>query len=276
MWIEINNARLRYSIAGENNDQPLIVLHGGRGIGDHEGDFNNYLPLASDYRLIAYDQRGCGCSSLEPPFTFQQLTDDVEGIRQSLGDNRKIALLGGSFGGMIALCYAIKYPDKVSHLILRGTAPSYHHEKEAVDNFLARLHKATSASPAMVKKLFSETEDDLELRLIWLALMPLYYEEFDADAALARTRRMHFHAETHKALFLNKEDYDVRDELGKIKAKTLVIVGEQDWICPPSQSRIIAEKIPNAELLLFENCNHAVHVEAREEVNAAIRQFLRT
>ena len=250
MTVEVNQAQLHYSVAGEENQRPVIVLHGGRGIGDHQGDFRTFLPLASQFRLIGYDQRGCGRSSLTPPFTFEQLTDDVEGVRQTLGQGKKMALIGGSFGGMIALCYAVRYPDHLTHLILRGTAPSYHHEEEAVLNYMARLHKASSASMKMVEKLFSETEDDLELRLIWLALQPLYYERFDPDAALARTKGMHFHAETHKALFKNKHLYDVRDRLKDIKAKTLVIVGGNDWICPPSQSRIIAQNIPGALSLI--------------------------
>lgn len=275
MLIKLNQAQFFYSVAGEQNSRPMVVLHGGRGIGDHIGDFKAYFPLASQFKLIGYDQRGCGRSSLTPPISFEQLTDDLEAVRKSLGGSKKMVLIGGSFGGMIALCYAIKYPGSLSHLILRGTAPSHHHEKEAIENCIARLHKASSASAKMVHKLFSATEDDLELRLIWLALQPLYFEKFDADAALARTKQMYFHADTHKTLFENKEQYDLRGRLKEITAKTLVIVGANDWICPPSQSRIIAENIPNAELLEVPNCNHAVHVEANEEVVSAIREFIK-
>ena len=274
MGVEINGATLHYSVAGENNAQPLIVLHGGRGIGDHTADFNAFRPLADRFRLIGYDQRGCGCSSMTPPFTFEQLTDDVEGVRRTLGQNKAMILIGGSFGGMIALCYAIRYPDRVSHLILRGTAPSHHHEEAALRNATARLSKATSASLEMVRKIFSGAEDDLELRLIWLALQPLYFERFDPDAALARTRAMHFHSETHRALFQNKEAYDLRGRLKEIKARTMIIVGERDWICPPDQSRIIAEGVPGARLLIVEGANHAVHIERNAQVIEAIRAFL--
>jgi len=274
VFVEINQARLCCSVAGEENKRPVLVLHGGRGIGDHVADFKAFLPLASDHKLIGYDQRGCGRSSLTPPITFDQLIEDVEAVRKTLGQGEKMVLIGGSYGGMIALCYAIQYPASLSHLILRGTAPSYHHEAEAIENSLARLGKATSASPAMVRKLFSETRDDLELRLIWLALQPLYFEKFDPDAALARTREMHFHSETHKKLFQNKEQYDVRDRLSEITAKTLVVVGGNDWICPPSQSRLIAENIPRAELLEIPGCNHAVHLEANRQVVSAIRTFI--
>jgi proline iminopeptidase len=140
--------------------------------------------------------------------------------------------------------------------------------------FKERLHKAPSASLGMLEKLFSDkVKDDMELRLIWLALQPLYYESFDPDAALERTRTMHMHAETHNALFAERV-YDVRDQLKNIKVPTQVICGAKDWICPPNHSRLIAENIPNAELLEVPGANHAVHIEANELVVASVRDFL--
>jgi proline iminopeptidase len=84
---------------------------------------------------------------------------------------------------------------------------------------------------------------------------------------------MRFHAVTHNALFAEK-DYDLRPRLPEIAVPTLVVCGAADWICPPSQSRLIAEAVPKAELFMVENANHAVHVEAREAVLARVRQFL--
>jgi len=272
--IELNGATFVYDEAGATGAEPIVALHGGRGIGDRHGEFGAWHGLSDTFRLIAYDQRGCGQTSLTPPYTFDQLADDVEAFRQTLCGGRRITLLGGSFGGMIALTYAVRYPEGLSRLILRGTAPSHHNEDDAFETFRARLHKAPSASEAMLRKLFSDTViDDTELRLIWLALQPLYFETFDPDAALERTRTMHLHAETHNALF-KERSYDLRDRLGEIQVPTLVIVGAKDWICTPNHSRLIAERIPNAELLEVPNANHAVHVEANAVVVRAVRDFL--
>ncbi|UMB74993.1 alpha/beta hydrolase [Dickeya fangzhongdai] len=272
--IVVNGATLVYAQAGESHPQAVIILHGGRGIGDHRGDFQAFLPLADRYHLIAYDQRGCGRSSLTPPFTFDQLVDDLDAVRRQLAGDKPVIVLGGSFGGMIALSYALKYPQGLSHLILRGTAPSHHHEAQAIANFKARLHKAPSASLAMIDKLFSDrVTDDVELRLIWLALQPLYYEQFDADAALERTRTLSLHAATHNALFADKA-YDLRHHLADIQTPTLVVVGGEDWICPPEQSRLIAEGIPGARYLEIAGANHPVHIEQNARVLAAIRAFL--
>lgn len=251
----------------------IILVHGGRGIGDHAGELHAWGALADDYRLIAYDQRGCGRSSETPPFTFEQLADDLEELRRQRVGGPCI-IQGGSFGGMIALTHALRHPKSLTHLILRGTAPSHHHEAEALANTRARLDRATSASVGMVEKMFSDRiVDDTELMLIWAALQPLYFEKFDPDASLERTRTMRFHARTHNALFAVK-DYDLRPRLREIAVPTLVICGGADWICPPSQSRLIAEAIPGAELFMVAGANHAVHVEARAAVHARVRQFL--
>jgi len=272
--VTLNNATFVYDDIGDPEAQTIIALHGGRGIGDRRGEFNAYRPLSDTYRLIAYDQRGCGQTSLTPPYTFEQLADDVEAFRLTLCGGRKIILEGGSFGGMIALTYALKYGRYLSRLILRGTAASYHHEDDAMVIFKQRLHKASSASVRMLEKMFSDQVlDDTELRLIWLALQPLYYETFDPDAALEQTRTMHLHAQTHNALFQERR-YDLRDRLKNISVPTLVICGAQDWICPPQYSRLIVERIPNGQLLEVPDANHAVHIEANDVVVAAIRTFL--
>mgnify|MGYP001390799728 FL=1 len=272
--VTLNGATFVYDDIGDEDADVIVALHGGRGIGDRRGEFSAYKALSDNYRLIAYDQRGCGETSLTPPYTCEQFADDVEAFRQNLCGGRKIILLGGSFGGMIALTYAVRHPEGLSRLILRGTAASHHNEDDAFVTFKQRLHKAPSASVRMLEKLFSDqVKDDMELRLIWLALQPLYYENFDPDAALERTRTMHLHAETHNALFAERI-YDVRDQLKDIAVPTLVICGAEDWICPPNHSRLIAEKIPNAELLEVPGANHAVHIEANDVVVAAVRDFL--
>ncbi len=273
--VSINDATLAYQEAGAGNGRTIVLLHGGRGIDDHADEFRAYRSLADTHRVIAYDHRGCGQSSLTPPFTFAQLADDVEGIRQTLAGGEKIVLMGGSFGGMIALSYAVRYPHGMTHLVLRGTAPSHHFEPEALANFKVRLHKAPNATLQMVERLFSpHIVDDTELRLIWYALQPLYFETFDPDRVLESTRTLSCHAESHNALYLNKDQYDVRDQLPDIPVPTLVLVGGNDWICPPSQSRFIAERIPGARLRVVEGCNHAVHLEANELVLNEIRTHI--
>ncbi|MBB2187260.1 alpha/beta fold hydrolase [Gluconacetobacter liquefaciens] len=140
--VTINGARLAMSMIGPADGIPLIVLHGGRGFGTHDGVFATYTPLAGRYRVIGFDMRGHGWSEDVAPFTFAQMVADIETIRQTLCGGRRIVLLGGSFGGMIALTYAVAHPDALLALILRGTAPSWHHEAGALASFRARAARA--------------------------------------------------------------------------------------------------------------------------------------
>lgn len=158
--ITLNGADFNYSIAGPEHGRLIILLHGGRGfgmyvkssdsrhginilVGDHRSDFRAYQPLAGEYRILGFDFRGHGHSSCTPPYTFKQLVHDIEAFRQHFAGEEKAVIAGGSFGGYLAqqvgshmsymiaeadllIKYAITYPEKVSHLVLRGTAPSHH------------------------------------------------------------------------------------------------------------------------------------------------------
>jgi proline iminopeptidase len=258
----INGAELNYSLAGGAQDHPMIVLHGGRGYGTHGSVFETYLPLTDRYRLIGYDMRGHGRSAAVAPFTFDQMVDELEQVRLTLGGGRPMVLLGGSFGGMVALSYALKYPRGLSHLVLRGTAPSWEHEIEALSNFEARAAlKAPMATKAMLRKVFTPTiANDEEFRLIMFAMAPMYVEDgdpVDLDRILTNSSRVRYDARVHNDLFAD-HSYDVVDRLHTIRAPTLVMCGDSDWICPPAQSRLIASKVPGSKLVIIPNSNHGV------------------
>lgn len=277
-FLEANGVQFRYSEKGDPSKPLIVTLHGGRGISDHKGDFAAYGLLADEFRLFSFDQRGCGESSLTPPYNFDQFADDVEAIREKLVGDGQMILLSGSFGGMIALTYAIKYPNRLSHLILRGTAASNKQEKDVFEIFRQRMDRAPGATMEMVEKLISDKAiDDMELRLIFFALQPLYVDNWgpeEANRALERARTLHVHAETHNELFRNNHDYDVVSDLGKITCPTLVVVGENDWMCPPSYAKEMADGVQNGELVVFEGCNHSCHVEDNPRMIRTVREFL--
>lgn len=144
-------------------------------------------------------------------------------------------------------------------------------------------------------KVFGAYESDREFQLIYFAMMPLYAEVFNPDVGLNSALNGVYVAESHSKfiltgfsltnvwlrrdllddLYSEKEKYfDYTDHLSKITAKTLVVVGTKDWICPPENSKLIAERIPGARLLLVDGANHGVHVEKPEVVLPEIRRHL--
>ncbi|KAL5343570.1 alpha/beta-hydrolase [Aspergillus crustosus] len=277
---ERRNARLAYRLEGPPDAPLIITLHGGRGFGDHTSDFSAYSRLSSqNYRVLSFDYRGHGQSSHTKPYTFQQIVDDIEELRiHFAGKDTKIIIIGGSFGGFLALQYAIEFPTNLSHLVLRGTAASWHHEAQAIEVLKTRLHRSPGMSVSMLKdKIFGSFASDAEFRLVMHAAAPLYAEEgnFDADNALKKNLETVFNREAHDDLYSAEEKYfDYRDRLKQIQAKTLVVVGEKDWICPKEQSELIAEGITGARLVVVEGANHSVHLEKRDVVLGAISEHL--
>ncbi|KAL4800655.1 alpha/beta-hydrolase [Aspergillus venezuelensis] len=265
----------------DTNTTPLIItLHGGRGFGDHTSDHSAYSPLASqNYRVLSFTYRGHGKSSRSKSYTFAQIVDDIEALRvHFVGPEEKIIIIGGSFGGFLALQYSITYPGNVSHLVLRGTAGSWHHEAQAIETLKTRIHRAPSLSISMLsEKIFGSFDSDLEFALVMHAAGPLYAEpgNFDADSALRKNLHTEFNAEAHNDLYSDSEKFfDYQDRLKGITAKTLVIVGEKDWICPPEQSVVLAEGIPGARLVIVPGANHSVHLERNEVVLREIEGLL--
>ncbi|KAJ0164869.1 Proline iminopeptidase [Colletotrichum tanaceti] len=276
-FVDINGARLAYRIAGPEKAPLMITLHGGRGMGDHRSDFAIYSRLSDKIRVLSFDYRGHGRSSLTKPYTFEQIVDDVEGVRRHFaGEDGPVIICGGSFGGFLAQHYAIKYAARVSHLILRGTAPSHHHEAGAIKTLAERIREVPGFSVDMLRnKVFGAYESDREFQLVYFAMMPLYKETFDPDAALRSNLDGVYVAESHNDLYSEEEKYfDYTDRLPQITAKTLVVVGDKDWICPPENSRLIAERVPGAELVLVEGANHGVHAEKPDLVLGRIREHL--
>ncbi|KGO71164.1 hypothetical protein PITC_096510 [Penicillium italicum] len=150
-------------------------------------------------------------------------------------------------------------------------------EWTAIHTLEQRASKAPGLSIKFLKdKIFGRFESDLEFRLVMYAAAPLYSEHFDPDIALKHNIETVFYAKSHNDLYAEKEKYfDYRDQLHSITAKTLVIVGDRDWICPPEQSKTIASKIPGAALKVIANANHGVHLEKNAEVIELIKEHIR-
>src|SRR5512136_1148522 len=119
--MQIRDVSLFVKVMGQG--YPLVLMHGGPGL-DHTS-LLPLQPLADQFTLIFYDHRCNGRSegAEVSSMTFENLTADADALRQTLGFD-KWAVLGHSFGGQVALEYALRYPDSLSHLILVDTGGS--------------------------------------------------------------------------------------------------------------------------------------------------------
>ena len=264
----LNGTELFYVEVGEG--VPCLVMHGGLGF-DHTYLHPWLDPLGDVMHLVYYDHRGNGRSGRPPSdtITFEQLCADADALREHLGFE-KVAVVGHSFGGFIALEYALRYPERISHLILLDTAPTLDYADEIEAN--ARRKGATQEQ---LEALDASAEDEAESWRLWKLIEPLYFRTFDADLAERVMGKTVISVEAADAGEAIIEDWDLTPRLGEISAPTLILVGRDDFVCPPSQAKIMHEGIPNSELVIFGRSGHVPYVEEPEAFFDAVRGWLR-
>ena len=263
----INGTTLFYQTVGEG--LPCLVMHGGLGL-DHHYLMPGLDPLGDTLELIYYDHRGNGASGRPPreTLTHAQLADDAAALASHLGHER-VAVLGFSYGGFIALEFALRHPDRLSHLLLMGTAPAFGYGDEVLANA-----RRLGATPAQLASLASDDEpaSDAALGEHIEALWPLYFHAYRPEYAhLLDDVVYSVQGEPPAA---ETAAYDVTARLGEITAPTLVLAGRSDFICPPSQAELMARGIPGAELHIFERSGHMPYVEEPEATFATVRAWL--
>src|SRR3954447_80842 len=250
-----------------------FLLHGGPG-GDHSGFKPAYSPLAERMQVIYVDHRGQGRSARGPKesYTLDNNVDDLEALRQHLGLER-VVVIGVSYGGMVALAYASRYPDSVSHLVAVVTSPSYRFLERA-QAILAE--RGTEEQRAMGDILWAGAfESEEQLQQYYAVMGPLYSLTFDPEkAAESRARGIRSIDAINEGFGGFLRAYDVSGDLHRITAPTLVIAGHHDWICPPDQSEEIARLIPHADLRIFENSSHSVAADEHEGLMDLIKGFI--
>ncbi len=270
--------------------QAIVVLHGGPDF-DHAYLLPDLDKLAATYRLIYYDQRGRGRSAdnIRPEdVTIASDVDDLDRVREHFQLGAP-ALLGHSWGAVLALEYALRHPTRVSHLILMNPAPA-----SARDVAVLRKAYLTKLGPEMdrQRKIVASAE----------------YQQGDPAAVVARYR-IHFKPALHrledyerlmtvmKAAFFsqgaagilkaravedqlyrdtwNVADYDLMPRMTALRVPTLVIWGDHDFI-PVDISRRIAQAIPEAQLVTLKDCGHFAYLECASEVGRVFHDFFRS
>lgn len=252
---------------------PVFLLHGGPG-GDHASFKTAHGALRDVAQLVYVDHRGCGRSAPGDPagYTLDNNVDDLDALRAHLGLER-ITLLGSSYGGMVALGYALRYPQRMANLILVCTAPSFRFIDDA-KAFIAS--HGSSEQRRVCEWLWNGSFESLEqLREYYEVMGPLYSTTFKAEefeAGWRRGRRSFVALNRGFGDFLRS--FDFVERLHEIACPTLVIGAAHDWICAPAHSRLIADRIPRAHLKIFDKSGHSVASDEPQAYLDVVRGFL--
>jgi proline-specific peptidase len=255
---------------------PLISLHGGPGPDHHM--WGDYLDaLADRFRLVLVDQRAQGRSAEAPrdTWTFPQMAADVSLLAKALGLDR-YAVLGHSFGAMVALQHAVDQPGAAAATIVSNVVPSARYLPGHVQASIAAFEPVELRQQIMEAWATEQTvRTPQDLEALWLRMMPFQFKDpFDPRMAefMQRGAGVVYSPEMvrHFATF----PIDVEDRLSTITQPVLVIAGRYDRTCSMEGAKATARGISDSELVVFENSAHMPFVEENERYVSIVRDFL--
>jgi proline iminopeptidase len=273
--VTINDNELNVEVLGDKGLPVLIAHHGGGGIGSLAEPKATFGPLADIFQVVVFDARGCGLSEGKPPFSHAQWAADVDGLREWIGADQ-IVVTGGSYGGFIAMEYAIAYPEHTRAMILRDTSPDNSNLTRAFEN--AREQTRVEINWDNFNRYWGgRITDDQDLKERWAEIIPMYDFDYDPVKSNAAVEAGIYRHEAHNWCFLyNMPNYDLRPQLPSVTCPTLVTVGRTDWVTPVSYAETIAELVPNSKLVVFEKSGHSPQIEEFDLFQEVMRDFLAT
>ena len=276
-YVEAENAKLYYKSIGEG--EPIIIVHGGPGLS------HNYLlphlnSLSENNQLIFYDQRGSGMSEANvdsESITVNEFVKDIELIRTHFGFG-KIHIIGHSWGGYLAMKYAINNPNNVRSLLLVSSNGAT--EKSLKDYDRIRAETMTSEDSKLMSEIFASEEFKLADLNTIKSLVRMFFKPVLYEVSYIDSINFGINEYTAKNLFKifgllsnNRKGYDLTEQLKYLNIPTLIIHGNDDPLLP-KHARILHETIAGSELVILEKCGHFPFVEQPESFMTATTDFL--
>ena len=253
---------------------PLVItLHGGPGASQ------DYLRpqfdlLARGRTLLFYDQRGGGASEAprEAALDWRAHAADLAAV---IAHQRAApaALLGFSWGGLLAVLFTLEHPDLVGRLALIAPAPTYEDARTAYNEEFARRQAAPEVAAARAELSRSglrERDPDAFWRRAFELSVAGY---FRAPSRARRLTPFRVAARAQQAVWHSLRGLDLRSRLGEIRVPTLILHGRHDPV-PLAASETLAQRIPGARLVVFEDSGHALYTEETDRFVRELDEFL--
>jgi pimeloyl-ACP methyl ester carboxylesterase len=285
MFVQLNDVRLFFDVEGPRlapdgptmRERPvLLCLHGGPGL-DHSGFRPGLSPLASLAQLVYLDQRGHGRSSRSTPshWSLAQWADDVRSFCDTLGIEGPV-VLGTSFGGYVAMAYAIRYPDHPSKLILVSTSARGTGNADRRGNMLRAFERRGGATAREAMRRALDNRDQASYSEFGTVCGPLYNHRLPDEATLQRTVRNPEVLPFFERAGGEGMTFDLTSQLAAIRCPTLIMSGEDDPMTPLEEQEVIQSFMrPGiSRLLRFPNSGHGVLRDDAESMRAAIAAFI--
>lgn len=257
----INGIELAYQLRGAG--APLVMIHGAQG--DQTAFDDLAQEFADRYRVLTFDQRGSGLSDKpDMPYSIAMLADDTAALMDHLSLS-PAHVFGISMGGTIAQELALRYPGKLRSLILGCTTPGGSKSVRLSGGALTSAYSTQAMTAEQRGRALAEaafTKGHLER----------HPEIIESMIAARRARPIDSTAFAHRMRAI--VGFDAYDRLPQIHCPTLVIAGKDDALISWENSKIIAERIEGAKLVVLEPAGHSFWVEQAQQTITAIADFL--
>ena len=253
--------RIAYDQAGAGDI--VLFLHG---IGGNRTNWRDQLPAFSEnYQAIAWDARGYGKSDdYEGPLDFGEFARDIVRLLDHL-EAATAHIVGLSMGGRIALDLVARFPERIKTLTLSGTRASFAQRTEAERDEFVRLRKKPlvedGKEPADIAPIIAKT-------LMGRRSTDAHFQQLVESIAI-------LHKESYVKTIEASTFYDRSADLERIRVPTLLLYGGDDRLNSSALGREIRTKIVGSKFVEIPDAGHLCNIEAPEEFNAAILQFLK-
>ena len=287
--VVVGDVRLWYKVAGHGakGAPPLLFLHGGPGYNSYSFEAQAGAALEKKLQVIYLDQRGSGRS--ERPwrgeYSVAALVDDIEALRKTLGVD-KLALMGHSFGGTLALEYAAKYPGHVAKVVLVSAASDIPAACAARVEYIARHYgdrldkaraeaKARNETPDTCFYAFNTVGPDLHQRVNDEVMFPdlsigKRQDAIDARSGLRNT------GELGNALFGGGFTAYRFAHPERLTMPVLVLAGAEDYAIGLPAQRALGQALPHARVVEYPGAGHFLYLDTPERFTRDVTDFLAT
>lgn len=281
-----DGAKLYYEVIGSGADT-IVVIHGGPGAGI-QSVFSSVKPLAEDFVLIFYDQRGGGQSTLPADTTKLQpnyFTEDLESVRSHF-NLKKMNLLTHSFGSIVAAEYAIKYPDRIKRMAFHGaTGPvradmAEYYRKTAENAPPSPDTSLSNRASKLMQSLLSGTAENAQETCREYESIAIKLDEMRGDTVTYKGTTCSGSPESVEYYYkytaqLAPQYYGMWDyttKLDHVNAPFLVVYGEEDTLAHQTQ-RDWVTSLQNGRLLLVPGVDKVAFSGNPEVVFPALKTF---
>lgn len=260
--VKVNNIELYYEVHGEGD--PMILISGLAG--DSQSWQFAINTFSNHFKTVIFDNRGVGRSDAPaPPYTIEEMASDVIGLMDFMHIS-SAHIIGHSMGGYIAQQIAIQYPERVNKLVLESTAPF-----------------SSARNIGLFRNFYESWRSGIDMEL-WLQqffywiLSQKSIEDKKFFNSLIKYTLDYPYPQPLKG-FLGQinaiEKFNVMDQLNKIVAETLIVIGEEDILIKPKEAELLYQGITHASYPNYmEKAGHTAHLEASKAFVNSVLGFL--